>query len=753
MKYLIRFFFLTLMLKAQAQCEEHFEQLPNTQEWIFPDTDFVINSNNQLQLQASGSGCSTISWNISNCADINSEWNFYIKQSFAGSSNNFGKIYFSTQALSDSIGFDESAQFPGYVLRFGTSGSNDQIEWLKDSGSGNLLPLASGFNIANGINGWIKVKRVNGYEIYFKDNDSTDFTFLFDCPDTTYSNFSFINFQFHYTSSNSHNFYLDDCYAGPFYEAPMVYEAAFRDIVINEIMSDPTPSQGQAEVEYIELFNNQPFPISLAQWEWVNSETHKVINAGQIDSMGYLILCDANAVFNFTAPTIGIESFGLLTNGGDSLSLLSAQGQLIDFVVYNIQDYEDDGMEGGFALEQIHPQLTCSDHFNWKQSCDATGGTPGSINCQFEPIENMPPLSILDYGMDTLGTLFIWTNYPIKQDAVVLNSNEINYSLSIHHLSDSAWISCHFLSEHQLEQITISQLISCLDDTLHNTPLRIALPKSAEPNQLFLSEILSHPNINSPSFIEIYNTTESVISLDGLSIESNGSSGREIQFHHHFIQPHCALCMSENPDAIQLQYPLLNPFQPHHHRCNFPYLTQSEGFVSLKKKSMLIDTAHYNENWHHSLIQNPQGVSFEKVKIPCPSNGECWSSGPEHFGFATPGIYWQEDILFTEKLRDKWYLPHAFFSPNLDDANDQLFIQWKGDQEPHTITIDIHQLDGTWVRSICQQEINLSPAIWQWEGLDHLGRLCAGGIYFLVVQDQTAHLKKTEFIKSIVLSP
>jgi Lamin Tail Domain len=741
------------MLKAHAQCEQHFDQFPNTEQWIFHDSDFVINSNNQLQLQAIGSGFSSMSWDISNCAEINSEWDFYIKQSFAGSSNNFGKIYFNSEVISDSLGFDESAQSPGYVLRLGSTGSNDQIEWLKDNGSGNLLSLASGFNIANGINGWIKVKRANGYEVYFKDNDSTDFIFLFNCLDTTYSNFTFINFQFHYTSSNSDNFYLDDCYSGPFYEAPVVYAAEYRDIVINEIMSDPSPSRGQAEVEYIELYNNKPFPISLAQWEWVNSSTHKIINAGQIDSMGYLILCDANAVFNFNMPAIGIESFGLLTNGGDSLSLLSAQGQLIDFVVYNTQDFEESGIEGGYALEQIRPQLPCSDHFNWKQSCATSGGTPGSINCQFESDPNRPPLSIVDYGIDTLGHLFIWTAYPLEQDTVVLYDNEFSYSLPIHHLSDSAWISCDLLMGQNSNSVTISQLISCLDDTLQNAQLRIALPTSAQPHQLQISEILSHPDIHCPSFIEIYNITERFISVDGLRLESSSANAKEIQFHHHFLLPHQALCLSENPYAVQQQYPLLNPYHPQHHACNIPYLTQSEGFVSLRKNSTLIDTAHYNENWHHPLIQNPQGVSLEKIKIPCPSNGECWTSSPEHFGFATPGIYWQEEISFTEKLRKKWYVPADYFSPNMDDSNDQLYVHWEGDIEPHTITIDIHQLDGSWVRSLCQQEINLSPAIWQWEGLDHQGRLCADGIYFLVVQDQTDHSKKTEFVKSIVLSP
>lgn len=741
------------MLKAKAQCEEHFDSNPLNEQWTFYNSNIVINTNEQLQLQDNGSGCSSVSWNIGVCGDTLKEWQFYIKQNFAGSSNNFGKIYFGAQPVSDSTGFDESSNHEGYVLRMGSPGSTDHIEWLRDDGNGTLTPLADGFNIANGINGWIKIKKQNGFECYFKDNDSTDYSLIFSSADTTFENISVVTFQFHYTASNSQNFYIDDCYVGPYYVAPTLYIASPRDVVINEIMADPSPSRGLPEVEYVELHNTLPFAISLTDWKWVNSTTIKTIPTGHIDSLGYVIVCDADAVFNFNVPVIGIESFGLLTNGGDSLSLISPQGQTIDFVVYSLQDYDPSGEEGGFSLEQICPTLGCSDHFNWKQTCASEGGTPGQSNCQFQNTRPQTPFTILDIGVDTLGQVFLWTPYPIHQDSVVLFNNEFNFIAPIKHLSDSAWFDASFLSNFPSGEMSIQELTSCLLDTLSHLPITITIPKGAEQNELVITEILSHPHDDSPSFVEVYNPVEHAISLDGISIGNSSQYFRSAQYHHHYILPHQAMCISENPIELKRQYPLLNPFFPQHHFSHIPYLTQSAGNVTLQKKSILIDYAHYDENWHHPLIQDPQGVSFEKVSIPCPSNDLCWSSGSAHYGFATPGVYWQEDLLYPQKLRDKWSIQQSYFSPNLDGKEDQFYLSWQGDDVPHTITIGIHQLDGSFVKSICQNEINLAPAVWQWNGLDHLEQMSPSGIYFLVIQDQTIHAKKTEFIKSIVLSP
>jgi len=743
------------MLKMSAQCESTFSDGILNPQWNCPDNQFIINSNAQLQLQSNGTGFASASWDISNCSDEAVEWRFYIKQSFAGSTNNYGKIFLSNSPVIDSAGYETGNNSMGYMIRLGSAGSNDVIEFLRTDGLTSPNLLMSGFNISSGINGWLKIRKFNGFQMFFMDNDSADYTLVGATDDSTYNVFNFLSWQCYFTSSNSSNFYLDDCYSGPVYIPPVAYEPSFREVVINEIMADPSPTNGLPEMEYVELYNNSPFPISLQDWQWVNSSTIKPIINGSIDSNGYAILCDLSAVFNFTGNVIGIESFGLLTNGGDSLSLLSPSGELVDFVVYHLNDYEnDEGLEGGWSLEQVRPHLLCSDHFNWKQSCQLVGGTPGTQNCQYAMGVPEEEFALVDYGIDTLGKVFLWTNRPLRQDSIALQYQQQEYHLPLQHLSDSAWFDADEWMDSSLQNLSIHQLKSCLSDTLYHVQIHIGQPKNIQSNEIFITEVLSHPYENSPAFVELYNNGQRVITLDEIHIENASGDEDCIAYHHHFIAPKTAVCISENPEAVARSYPPPSEFTAHYHSAPLPYFTQSAGQVTLKNRwDKVMETMEYNEDHHHPIIYDPQGVSFERIKIPCPQNDGCWTSGAEHYGFATPGYFTQDETGLDEEVNPNWSLSSEWFSPNNDLKNDQLFIRWKGSEENHLMTIQIHGMDGWVVRNLTTCELNLQAAEWMWDGLDENGVLCAAGIYFLHIVDQPSTSKKREMIKSIVLSP
>ena len=70
-----------------------------------------------------------------------------------------------------------------------------------------------------------------------------------------------------------------------------IYKAAENDVVINEIMADPTPVVGLPEWEFIELFNTTPFPIDLKDWTLTIGTSSKVFASVVIDPKEYLILC------------------------------------------------------------------------------------------------------------------------------------------------------------------------------------------------------------------------------------------------------------------------------------------------------------------------------------------------------------------------------------------------------------------------------------------------------------------------------
>ena len=103
-----------------------------------------------------------------------------------------------------------------------------------------------------------------------------------------------------------------------------IYHPGENDVVINEIMADPTPVVGLPEWEYVELFNTTDLTINLKDWSFLIGNTSKTLPAIQIDPQGYLILCksDAQQELNVYGPTCGFSSF-TIANAGATLRLQS----------------------------------------------------------------------------------------------------------------------------------------------------------------------------------------------------------------------------------------------------------------------------------------------------------------------------------------------------------------------------------------------------------------------------------------------
>jgi len=74
------------------------------------------------------------------------------------------------------------------------------------------------------------------------------------------------------------------------YYLPQVY-----DVVINEIMADPTPPVGLPEYEYLELYNQTESDIDLEGWTLTIGTSRKTFSAVIIPSGNYLILAKEEA--------------------------------------------------------------------------------------------------------------------------------------------------------------------------------------------------------------------------------------------------------------------------------------------------------------------------------------------------------------------------------------------------------------------------------------------------------------------------
>ena len=174
-------------------------------------------------------------------------------------------------------------------------------------------------------------------------------------------------------------------------------EAAPFDVLINEIMADPSPAIGLPNAEYIELYNRSNKVIDLENFGFSNGSAPKLLPSYILQPDSYVIITDDENLdsLNGFGDVIILGAFPGLTNSGDELTLTDPFGDIIHFVNYNLDWYGDAEKEdGGYSLELISPLNICEGKSNWRGTNNSEGGTPGIQNSLFNPVpdEKRPTL-------------------------------------------------------------------------------------------------------------------------------------------------------------------------------------------------------------------------------------------------------------------------------------------------------------------------------------------------------------------------
>ncbi len=163
------------------------------------------------------------------------------------------------------------------------------------------------------------------------------------------------------------------------------YVAKLFDVVINEIMADPTPTVGLPDAEYIELYNKSSNTINLNNFTLTIGNSIKTLPAYNLASGAYVLLVNpiSSAAYNTLPNLISLTglSTSSLTNTGTSLVLKNNFGDILHQISYTDQWYLDAlKANGGWSIEQIDPNNPCGTNTNWRASENINGGTPGIVN-------------------------------------------------------------------------------------------------------------------------------------------------------------------------------------------------------------------------------------------------------------------------------------------------------------------------------------------------------------------------------------
>ncbi|RYZ56615.1 MAG: lamin tail domain-containing protein, partial [Chitinophagaceae bacterium] len=166
---------------------------------------------------------------------------------------------------------------------------------------------------------------------------------------------------------------------------PVAAQTARRlDVLLTEIMADPSPVVGLPNAEYIEIRNVSATAFNLQGWRIADAGgTATITTAFTLQPDSAVILC-ANSNVAQLSPfgrTIGVASFPSLDNEGEMLALLSPQNSVIHAVSYSSEWYGNAvKREGGWSLEMVDVANPCIGSENWTASTSNSGGTPGQQN-------------------------------------------------------------------------------------------------------------------------------------------------------------------------------------------------------------------------------------------------------------------------------------------------------------------------------------------------------------------------------------
>jgi hypothetical protein len=548
------------------------------------------------------------------------------------------------------------------------------------------------------------------------------------------------------------------------------HEAKAFDILINEIMADPSPPVNLPDAEYVELYNRSAYPVDLKDWTFVLGSGEKKLPTYTLQAGAYLILCDdgIKPLLEPYGTVLAFSSFGV-TNAGGTITLKDNSGRVIHTVSYTDDWYQSSyKKDGGWSLEMIDEMNPCGEASNWIACNNDAGGTPGYANSVNALNPDLAAPAISRVGVEDATHITVWFSESCDSAQVL---NAFNYSIDngignpvAVSAQSPAYRVAHLslpspMTAGVLYTLTCANSITdCAGNPFFTgSTARFAIPSPAEASDIVINEMLFDPPTGCVDFVEIYNRSPKVIDLSDLilsnydSINQVISSYNEISDQPFLMLPDAYFALTTDSAAVHRFYKTIDP-QAFINMVTFPTMNNEDGVVALTTKSgTVIDLAAYTSAMQYPLLTSVDGVALERISPErATKDATNWHSASEAVGFATPG-YKNSQFGITVASDGEIRLSPEIFSPDNDGYNDNLAIAYAFGEAGNIITITIYDATGRLVRNVVNNEMCGTSGTFAWDGItnDRLKASIGRYIVFVETFDLQGHVK--HFKKGTVL--
>lgn len=503
----------------------------------------------------------------------------------------------------------------------------------------------------------------------------------------------------------------------------------YHQLLISELMADPSPSVGLPEAEYVELFNASDQLLSTQGLRFSDAGTTVVLPTAFLAPQEHLILCNIadQAALAQYGRTLAVSTLPSLNSAGDSLRLTDVYGQEIFTVVYSDDWYNDaEKKRGGWSLEMVDTQRPCGEQDNWAASVDRAGGTPGRENSvrqdnpdRFGPkvlsafaVSDTVVHVAFDERLDVASTRFakIYLSEGLVAQTIHCQSKEVIVTLT------------QALQTEHTYSVRIENVTDCSGNLIRgaNNTTTFVLPQTAETGDLLLSELLFRPRSGGEKFVELYNHSDKHIDLKDWHLadlkEDTLANVKTITNHHYVLAPDEYVALTEEPAALKADYPAA-PEERLLEVAALPGLPVEEGtLVLLNPSQEIVQQFHYADRDHHPLLTSTQGVSLERITWDGPAdNPAIWQSAAQTVNYATPG-YRNSQQAGNFASRATLTVDPPVFAPGQAGRADFTRIHYQFGRAGSVANVMIYDAQGRRVRDLARNTTLAEQGFLVWDG-------------------------------------
>ena len=464
--------------------------------------------------------------------------------------------------------------------------------------------------------------------------------------------------------------------------------------------------------------------------------------------------------------------------------------------------YRQDGISTTLLASSLHESFGINPEFrvrvnrdingNWEILCDSTGGTnfiyelgatdvthtfsnfsglwskhtsSNNDNIYFDDINvigniiiDSLPASVQNASVISPNTLEIQFSEPIDNNALNINNfnlignNPPNPTSVYNSSSGYELIFQQKFKGNQVLNLSIQNITDLAGNSLFDT-IQIIVPDTAQYEEILINEILFDPFAGGSDYVEIINNSNSSFDIFKYYIADydNGISNLKQINQHFIINPNELILFTEDSISTINDYPSNNSSR--FIQMDLPSFPNDSATVFLlNTDSIILDQFSYSDDLHFELINDPEGVSLERVLLNSINPNIAWHSAAENVGWGTPGNS-NSQYYLSEQSDVSFYAENEVFSPDNDGFEDIAIFSYKLDQIGMVGNAFVYDNRGRLIKSILTNELLNTEGKFTWDGINQYGQKAAIGIYLIYfecfsVNGEVLNFKCTTTLKS-----